>query len=316
MTEQTTETIPKKKIRYTDKNLIMNPLLVQKLDLMVERVVKHRFDNLVLVDGSEGLGKSNLTSAIGYYLAFKSGRSFSQSNVFFLIDDMVKFAVNNEKQVIWWDEAALGGLASESYNKVQTKLLKLLMIARKKQHFYIFVIPKYFKLKESIIDRAIALLHVYSHDEITRGRFAYYSKRAKEIMFQEWRRLKFNPYKKYYTFLGTFSETLPLVLDEKEYDKKKDEAIMSLGQTDSTESRVTIKLKEDLHRIKFAYASLCEIKGLTQKILAERLGIPPSTLRGWLKLKNSPHDNKDNNQSDGVAIPIKEDIQKDDDENE
>lgn len=265
-------------MKVTDKQFFIEKFLVEKLDLMCERVVKHKFDNLLIVDGSEGFGKSNLAAALSYYLAWKTNRAFSINNVFFLIDDMIDFAIHNKEQVVWWDEAALGGLASESYNKIQTKLLKLLMIARKKQHFYIFVIPKYFKLREGIIDRAIALLHVYSRDEITRGRFAYYRKQSKEKMYDYWRITKNNGYKRFPDYLGSFSKVLPLVIDEDEYEKRKDAAILSLGEKESPESKQIAKIRGELQRIKYFYAT---IPDKTQKELAKHAGIGTTTLKSW-----------------------------------
>lgn len=268
-------------MKYTDKEYYIEKLLVQKLDAMVDRVVNHKFDNLIIIDGKEGYGKSNLAAGISYYLAWKSNRKFSLNNVFFQIEDMLKYATSTDKQVIWWDEAALGALASESYSKVQRKLLQLLMVARKKQHFYIFVIPKFFKLKGDIIDRAIALIHTYSRDDVTRGRYAYYLNESKEKLYDFWTKTKDRGYTKFYDFTGTFSETLPLILDEKEYDKKKDQAILSLGDSNNVDSE-TAKLKAEIIELKKNLTTL----PLTQIQLAKHLKISPSTLHRWKKLDN------------------------------
>ena len=102
------------KITLSNGNEIsINPYLAKKLDLMCKKVTKHHFDNLLIIDGDEGFGKTNLAAAVCGYVSLKTGRSLSNSNVFFLIDDLINFAVKTKKQIIWWDEAALGGLASE-----------------------------------------------------------------------------------------------------------------------------------------------------------------------------------------------------------
>jgi len=266
---------------YTDKQFYIDEKLREKLDLMVDRVVKHHFDNLMIIDGKEGYGKSNIASAISYYMAWKSEREFSIKNVFFLIDDMINFAIKTEKQVIWWDEAALGGLALESYNKIQIKLLKLLYVARKKQHFYIFVIPKYFKLREAIIDRAICLVHTYSRDEITRGRFTYYKTASLERMYDLWKRKRDKGYKKYYNLRGTFSETLPLIINEREYDKLKDKAILSIGG-DSETSKETQRLRNKLDYLKKIYATL---PNQTLKDLSKHSGINVKSISNWKNIE-------------------------------
>lgn len=290
-------------MKVTDKNYSLDKKLVSKLDLMVERVVNHKFDNLIIIDGREGFGKSNLASAISYYLAWKSGRAFSMNNVFFLIDDMINFAVHSKEQIIWWDEAALGGLASESYNKIQTKLLKLLMIARKKQHFYVFCIPKYFKLREGVVDRSIALVHTYSRDEVSRGRFAYYGSEKLERMYEYWRHTKDKGYKRFWSFLGTFSETLPLILDENEYEKRKDAAIMTLGETDADKNREKTKFREEIARLRGLYASLNKTEGIEQKKLARYAGITPRTLQIWAKTaKLAPMEQKNEDERTNTII--------------
>lgn len=283
-------------MKYTDKEYYINEKLREKLDLMIERVVEHKFDNLIIIDGKEGYGKSNLASGIAYYIAYKSKREFSINNVFFSIDEMIDFAIKTEKQVIWWDEAALGGLALESYRKIQIKLLKLLMIARKKQHFYIFVIPKYFKLREAIIDRAVALVHSYSRDEVTRGRFAYYKTDSLERMYLYWMKSRQKGYKKFFNFLGTFPESLPLIIDEKEYDKKKDNAILSLGESE-VENKKFIELTNKLKALQYVYATIPDI---SQKILAKHGKISTKTISRWKNMKNFDNNTEKEDEDTGT----------------
>jgi hypothetical protein len=263
----------------TDKNIEINDLLLARLRLMAVRVVKHKFDNLIIIDGDEGYGKSNLASAICYYFAWKTKRKFSVDNVFFKIEDMMEFAKSTEKQVIWWDEAALGGLTSQGFNQMQIQLLQLLMTGRKKQHFYIFVIPKYFRLKQNIIDRAMCLVHVYSRDQITRGRFGYYNKYSLEKMYDYWKKTRDKGYKKFINFHGEFKETLPLLIDETKYEKKKDEAIMSIGN-DERETKKVKKLEEQIVELRYLLVTMPTVKSA---VIANHIGINPRTLFRWKK---------------------------------
>lgn len=273
----------------TDKNIEINDLLLARLRLMAYRVVKHKFDNLIIIDGDEGYGKSNIASSIAYYLAWKTGRKFSVDNVFFLLNDMMEFAKSTEKQVIWWDEAALGGLTSQGFNQMQIQLLQLLMTGRKKQHFYIFVIPKYYRLKQNIIDRAMCLVHVYSRDQITRGRFAYYNKFKLEKMYDYWKKTKDKGYRKFINFHGEFKETLPLLIDEDAYDKKKDKAILSIG-ADENEPKKIQKLNKQLEEYRYLLAT---IPGLKNQVIANHIGISVRTLERWKKMDPVSSDNAD-----------------------
>lgn len=273
-------------MKYTDKPFYMEEFLRVRLDLMCERVTKHKFDNLIIIDGPEGYGKSNLAAGVAYYAAWKTGRPWGKQPAFFILDDMLNHATSTKEQVIWWDEAALGALASESYTQVQRKLLKLLMVARKKNHFYVFVIPKFFKLKGDIVDRAQALLHVYSRDDITRGRFVYYTKEQKERLFEHWQATRDKAYTKFYDFAGSFPEALPLVMDEKAYDDDKDKAILSINGKDDTHNKQIDKLKAEIAKIKQLYAS---IPGKNQQELCLHAHIAKRTLQYWKKGENEEH---------------------------
>ena len=194
---------------------------------------------------------------------------------------MIDFAVKTKKEIIWWDEAALGGLASEGYTHIQTKLLKLLYIARKKQHFYVFVIPKFYKLREAIIDRAIALLHVYSRDGITRGRFAYYKTASMDKLFEYWYKKKEKNYKQFYNHCGSFSKVLPKVINSRKYERQKDLAILSIGSDNFNKENVKLnKLKQENIKLK---GQIALITNISKVKVAKHLGISRRTLGRWEK---------------------------------
>lgn len=99
-------------VKVTNLNYAMELKLKAKVDLMIERMSqKHKQDNLVLIDGDEGTGKTNMAAGLGYYVAQETGRPFSKENLFFNLDKLNEFALKTQEQVIWWDEGALGGLA-------------------------------------------------------------------------------------------------------------------------------------------------------------------------------------------------------------
>jgi len=217
-------------MRFTDKQYYMDDRLIKRLNLMINRL-KRNYDNLILIDGNEGDGKTNLEVAIAYYMAYVTKRKFTLDHLFFKLDELMTFAMNTEEQIICWDEGALEGLAMEWWKRNQVKFIKLLMVARKKRHIFIICIPKFFKLNEYlVVDRSICLIHVFARHGIERGRFVYFNMKAKEKLFYEWRKTKARAYKKFQKFHGTFPEVLPIIFDEKEYDKKKDAGILSLNE--------------------------------------------------------------------------------------
>jgi len=254
----------------------MDKRLKEKMDLMIKRSTgKKHMDNLIVIDGDEGIGKSTLSVFLANYYASITGRSFSVDNIFFDINKLIRFAQTTDDQIIIWDEAALGGLSTEHAKSHQVNLTKLLMTARKKRHFWIFNIPKFFKLNEYIlVDRAICLIHVYARREIEAGRFCYYKKKAKERLFYDRIRTRQRNYYKYMSFWGTFPNCLTKIIDEKEYDRKKDLAIASIGN-EAKKSRYEKRLYEI---ILFMSES-----GKTQTEIGKILGVPDRTVCDWLK---------------------------------
>ncbi len=263
-------------MRYTDKNLSFEPKLIEKIELMIKRSEKRNADNLLIIEGPEGTGKSNIAAGLCYYMAWRTGRTYTaKENVFFETDDMIKYAVNNEEKIIHWDEAAIAGLASEWQRKTQKKLIKLLMMARKKKHFYIFCIPKFQKLNDYLIDRAIGIVRVYAKGGLEYGRFVYYNEKAKQALLTHWKKKRWINYKKY-SFHGKFSQYLAQVISEEDYEGKKDQAIMDLVKDDGLS-----KNDEQLIKLKYLIYHRPDIQ---KQDTAQYFGVARSTLLNWGKL--------------------------------
>ncbi len=256
----------------TDKKYYLDENLKAVMDLCITRQKKH-FDHLWVVDGNEGYGKSTMVLAPAYYLAYKTGATFNvKENIFFDLDSMLERASKTERQVLVWDEAAIGGMGMQWQSKTQQKLIQMLMVARKKGHFWFFVIPKFFKLNEYIVvDRAIGLIHVYSHDDMTRGRFVYFDRKKKNSLYYEYQRKKIRSYKKY-TFHAKFTNTQHLI-DMKEYDKMKDQAIINIYKENPDDMNIADKFR----------AKLVTFPNATKEIVTKHCDIHDATYYRWLK---------------------------------
>lgn len=267
----------------TDKQYGMDNFLVRKCQLYAQRISGNsKLDGLIIIDGDEGYGKTTLAVSVAYLVAYLTGREFpfDTSHLFFDVQALTDYAVHTKDQIIIWDEAALGGLSTEGYLKEQVKLLKLLMVARKKRHFYIFNIPKFYRLKEGIIDRALALIHVYAKNETELGRFVYYNKATKEAMYNAWRTSHKKQYRKFAKIKGKFSDHLAKIIDEVEYDRRKDIAILSI-QADK-ESKTGKKFKE----FKALVAGLTKKFNITDAQLADHFEVKASTISQWRTMVN------------------------------
>ena len=256
----------------TDKQYNMDDAYVHKLDLMIKRM-NGTDDNVLPVDGDEGQGKSEFTVGTCYYVAYKTGRTYNVDNIFFDLDKVIKFASSTKEQIIHFDEAVLGLLTTNWQNKLQQKFIKLVMVARKKKHFIVLCIPKFHRLPQYLIEeRAIGLAHVYSRNNLHKGRFCYFTKKMKDKLYEDWRRTKIKNYKKYNVFRGSFVQAMKRVFTEeqiKQYDDKKDAAILSLGE-DEKDKKTDRQIKW-IEQRNILINFLKKNEGLNARQLGERL---------------------------------------------
>jgi len=226
----------------TDKKYYLDNKRKQKLDLMIKRMTgSGTDDNIIIVDGDEGQGKTELCFGDCYYVSYETGRPYGIDNIFFKIDDAIKFASKTKDQIIHIDEGALNLLTTQWWNKSNQKFLQLVMMARKKRHFIIICIPKFYKLNQYLVEeRSIALIHIYSRNNLQKGRFCYYTKKKKEMLYQDWKRKKIKTYARHSDFHGSFviaSKKIFTTEQMEQYEKKKDEAILSINQSTEKEKR-------------------------------------------------------------------------------
>jgi len=270
-------------LRITDKGIPLDSSLVQKLDLMIKRVEqeKPKLDNLTVIEGPEGVGKTTMSTLVGYYVHYKTGRPFSEKNVFADTKEAINFSQNTEKQIIIFDEPALDVLNAEWWKETQKDLIKLLMLSRKKRHFFIFNITKFYKFSEYlVVDRASCMIHLYEQVNKNQPAFCYIGKTLLENLYNDFRKKRERNYKKYKLFTGTFPDVLDLkksynILNHfnlDEYERKKDIAIQSIGK----------KFKNDVKDLKKKIGSL-KFPIQTKKEYAEKIGIPLRTIQSWLE---------------------------------
>ena len=280
-------------VYLTDKKIPFNREFIKKLDLMIERVTQKnpKLDAVFQNEGGEGLGKTTFSAAQGYYIAWKTGKSFSNKNLFFDLRKAIEFGKSTENQIIIFDEPAKGVLKAQWRNKLQQDLIELLMLSRKKRHFIIFNFVKFYKFNEYIVvDRSIGMIHCYSRKNVQSGRFRYIKRKNLEPLWRDYRFGKKRNYAKYTDPVtkGTFPDVLNPkyannVLSEfniNKYESEKDQAISSIGVIKKVDTPSYIQMQT---RIKILRNLKNEGIDLTQTRLSAILGIKPTTLREYTK---------------------------------
>ena len=266
--------------QVTDKQYQMEGFIIEKMDCAYNRVTLRKLDAPFVVDGDEGFGKTSLSILCAYYLSHKTGRKFGLDNIFFDPKEFINFINSTKEQIIIWDEAALGGLASGWQSKVQQMLIQTLMTCRFRKHLIFFNCPKFYRLNSYfIIDRVVGMLHVYSENKLDAGTFTYYKQETLEKMLEYWHKYHKHPYKVFYKkqLRGKFKDAFELgIINEDEYNKKKEEATEKLLSQYSND-----RFNEKLLKLQYG---IYQIKEITQAKKAEYFNVGTDTVSNWGKI--------------------------------
>lgn len=266
----------------------IDPKLKRKLDKLISTLGTK--DIWILIDGDEGSGKTNTAAYILYYFHCMLGREFILDNFYFDSEALFEYVKSHEEALVNWDEAALGGLSSEWYTKAQVNLLKFAMTGRKKRHIFVLCIPRFDKLKEDLRrDRIHAMIHMDTGKEGNDyGHFVYLTRRGIKHLNDIWKKKHIRAYMHCARKYGGFASNIDVpyifdkVLDEAAYEKKKDEAIESIGE----------KKRSTEHALKYKLSQLqYPIKSKTE--LAKQLDIDYNSITRWERYNSSNESNKE-----------------------
>lgn len=259
----------------TDKQFYINHNMKDLLDLCAKRE-KAKWDNCIIIDGKERAGKSTLAKILAYYYASITNKKFDVTNIYFDPNKLGDDAKKTRNKIFIWDEAAIGGEAISWQNKEIQKLNRVLQTCGKYQHFYIFIIPQFHRLHKYLaIDRSIALIHVYSPDMLKRGDYLCLNEQQKTWVYN--RNKISESYGTTWSFNGSWAmKNTEDLIDEKEYERKKDEAISKLDQVKDDKATMS---KQWSKMFKYFCA-----KHVAKDVMIERFDITPGTLNRWRKI--------------------------------
>lgn len=216
----------------------------------IANAIGQKLQRVIFIDGEQRSGKSNLAKAMAGRLAYHTNATFNVNNVFFDVNNVIKYLSDNKGEIVILDEAAFDLMSTDWQKKDQQLFLKMLYTAAKNHHTLFILIPELSALSSKIVANGHALFRTYMRRTRTgfyqRGFFFCYDKKAmKYIYLKEKKKVK-GPYPKP-GFKGRCPDvtTKSLVIDEKEYEKNKDAAIDTLHHVEVK------KEKTDKYTIKF-----------------------------------------------------------------
>lgn len=211
-----------------DYSFNMDHKLKYDLDIICNDL-KQNDDALIIIVAPEGSGKTVMETQIGYYISQKTGTLWGCDNVHFEGQSYMTFSLNNPKySVVALDESrrALNKMRGMTGNNVDFN--NFLSECRSNNQAHIVVLPAYSDLEKYVaIHRVKYLIEIVKRRDketkkLIRGTFKIISTKSKYKLLQAWK----GGYKEFPNNMilhtGTFENVL--CLNEKEYEKKKEEA--------------------------------------------------------------------------------------------
>lgn len=263
-------------------NIHWDAKLKSKIDLMIKRVQDNsEQDNLLIIEGDTGVGKSNVALQVCYEVAKETGRELNLSNVFLDSNEGLDYAKKTREKIIIFDEPVYAGLKKEWWNKTQINLIKLLYTARVKRHFLVFNIVKFSEFAPAIIERAVAMIRVYQRDPSKKERrFLYFKQKNISKLLDDWKVKRKRLYNKNKSLRGSLPPyMLDKIINKIEYDKKKEDSILNIGENVNE-----LKGSRQLLKLKFGIAQLVRDKHIIASDIERYLGIQSPAVSKWLKI--------------------------------
>ena len=224
-------------------NLIKKEKLKMNINLFsnimeILDMIRLKFDGVILLDGMEGSGKSEL----GKQICLTSNKDFGAKDVFYTVDQFEEWVDNSiPGSAGLWDEFVLAGLSTDALTKMQNILIKKFTMMRKKGLIVVLVIPYIFMLRKYFaVARTRCLIHVYCRGK-TRGYFKFYNYKEKQFIYNYGYKTWLYSPKVNASFQGQFGVWADNYIDNKAIELKKDEA-MKLESEDK-KSKDLLKLE-------------------------------------------------------------------------
>jgi len=192
---------------------------------------KNKLDNVVVVTGKEGSGKSSFAIGMCHAYAHLQGTTFSVDDITFSAQEFLNRATHRKNGIILYDEAVQGLMGAQWQNKTQQLIIQALMMARKNGNLYVLCIPSFEYLAKYVAsERTFVMFEAYMQ-KYQRGFVKIYPQNMLKTMYHL---AKTRSNKKLKApRVARFADHSHKVIDKEAYEAKKDKAIQKL--TDALE---------------------------------------------------------------------------------
>lgn len=215
----------------------MDGYLKSNIDNYLIPAVKAKWDNVNLVTGLEGSGKTSIASSICHYI----DQSFNLDRVCFTVEHLMEQIDTCPKgSSIMYDEAVSSMLGQDASSNVSVNIVKKFVVCRKKNLFIFLLIPNLFLLRRYFsILRTRNCIHCFSPDGINRGFFKFFGPDTKRRLYlRGFKEMDMSAVKP--DFMGRFTNTWGCFFDANAYEAKKDAMIESLSRSSLAKDKVSV----------------------------------------------------------------------------
>jgi len=237
-----------KQLQINGKTVKYPDVLYFLIKNAIERT-KNKLDNVIIITGKVGAGKSNLALGLGMLYEHEMGRELSLDNIHFLVEEVLKelYRTDNKTSTIIHDEA-ISGSSSRDSNSISGKfLLRALITKRFKSHFIILNIDNIKELAKKTIERSVAWIHVMyvrTPEGYIKGLFKIFSSKQAErvyldIKIGKYLNIESHPIFKTNNYIFKSYKYFDTLISEEDYENKKslytskDQGILGINTTEN-----------------------------------------------------------------------------------
>lgn len=219
---------------------------------------KNKLDNVVVVTGKEGSGKSSFAIGVCHAYAHLQGIEFGVDDITFSAQEFLNRATHRKNGIILYDEAVQGLMGAQWQNKTQQLIIQALMMARKNGNLYVLCIPSFEYLAKYVAsERTFVMFEAYMQ-KYQRGFVKIFPQNMLKTMYHL---AKTRSNKKLKApRVARFADHSHKVIDKDAYEAKKDAAIQRLTESLGDEmGKHEVRLLRLVHHFDVQYELLAKV---------------------------------------------------------
>jgi hypothetical protein len=248
-----------------DKRFWMDRAYQNNLDIVLNEGIKNNWDAVIIVFGSEGSGKSTITSQSAYYL----DRNINIDHCVFTptqLDEAIEKLPPGSS--IQWDEAITGANAQQFASEMQQRIISKFTQIRKKKLKIFMCFPYLDMLRRYFLSRCLFGIYVFAKGFDDRGHaFMFNQNKLLHLHYLMKEKYRYNPNLAISKVRSDLYFKYPnyLCYNEKEYDTKKDKSRVE----NENQSKQNIWKQ----RFGIAFKVIQSKKPITIQELADKIGV-------------------------------------------